>query len=128
MTLEDMGLHDDYEDVRIMPANMLPSTGSLKSLNLDSELYSTYASAKNFLADLQVGENKNIPANQLAQVYNTVTSILKEITKMQTELYNAERLKKLEHAMISAIKLAPKDVQNKFFAEYEMILKAQNGL
>ena len=54
---------------------------------------------------------------------NTVTTILKDITKMQTEMYNSNRVKVLENCLLAAIKGAPDDVQSKFFAEYESLLK-----
>ena len=44
---------------------------------------------------------------------------------MQTELHNAERVKKLEAAMIQAIKLAPLESQQAFLVQYEAILKEQ---
>ena len=123
--LEDLDLRrapvsrDDY--FGDMPQAM-PTNGTLATLNLDSELYSMYARAKNYLDDLQMGDD-NTPANQVAQVMNTITAILKEIVKMQTDLYNAERVKKLEAAMVDAIKLAPKESQVAFFEAYESLLK-----
>lgn len=122
--LEDMDLHEKPESkVRILPADWLPSGGSLKDLDLDQQLYNTYASAKNYLDEIK--EDESIPPNQIAQVMNTLTSILREIVKMQTDLYEAERIKKLEAAMIQAIRLAPKAAQKAFFEEYEAILRGQ---
>ena len=121
--LEDLDLHEppEYEQ-RYHSSNYIPEQGSLKSLNLDAELYNAYAKAKNYLADVQSDES--IPPNQVAQVFNTISAILKEIVKMQTELHNAERVKKLEAAMIQAIKLAPPESQQAFLEEYETLLKA----
>lgn len=122
--LEDLDLRrapvsrDDY--FGDMPQAM-PTNGTLATLNLDSELYSMYARAKNYLDDLQMGDD-NTPANQVAQVMNTITAILKEIVKMQTDLYNAERVKKLEAAMIEALKnTATEEVQDAFFTELERL-------
>ena len=124
MELEDHDLHEPPEsERRYHGSNYIPEQGSLKNLDLDAELYNAYAKAKNYLADVQSDES--IPPNQLAQLMNTISAILKEIVKMQTELHNAERVKKLEAAMIQAIKLAPKKSQDAFFEEYEGILKEQ---
>ena len=124
MELEDHDLHEPPEsERRYHGSNYLPERGSLKSLDLDAELYNAYAKAKNYLADVQSDES--IPPNQLAQLMNTISAILKEIVKMQTELHNAERVKKLEAAMIQAIKLAPLESQQAFLEEYEAILKEQ---
>ena len=120
--LEDLDLHEPQEyEPRYHSSNYIPEQGSLKNLNLDAELYNAYAKAKNYLADVQSDEG--IPPNQLAQLMNTISAILKEIVKMQTDLYNAERVKRLEAAMITAIKLAPKEAQDAFFEQYSVILK-----
>lgn len=121
--LEDMGLRDVPEDKpQVLPPDYMAEHGSLKSLDLDGELYNAYAKAKNYLAIVQTDED--IPPNQVAQVFNTISAILKEIVKMQTDLYNAERVKKLEAAMLKAIKMAPKDAQLAFLEEYEAILRS----
>lgn len=121
--LEDMGLRDIPEPPRddVFPASFMNEHGSLKSLDLDGELYNAYAKAKNYLAEVQM--DRDVPPNQVAQVFNTISSILKEIVKMQTDLYDAERVKKLEAAMLKAIKVAPKEAQLAFLEEYEAILK-----
>lgn len=127
MGLEDYDLHEPPEsERRYHGSNYIPEQGSLKNLNLDAELYNAYAKAKNYLADVQSDES--IPPNQLAQLMNTISAILKEIVKMQTELHNAERVKKLEAAMIQAIKLAPPESQKAFLVQYEAILKEQDEL
>ena len=124
MELEDHDLHEPPEsERRYHGSNYIPEQGSLKNLDLDAELYNAYAKAKNYLADVQSDES--IPPNQLAQLMNTISAILKEIVKMQTDLYNAERVKKLEAAMIQAIKLAPLESQQAFLVQYEAILKEQ---
>ena len=123
MELEDHDLHEPPEsERRYHGSNYIPEQGSLKNLDLDAELYNAYAKAKNYLADVQSDES--IPPNQLAQLMNTISAILKEIVKMQTELHNAERVKKLEAAMIQAIKLAPLEAQQAFLEQYETLLKA----
>ena len=124
MELEDHDLHEPPEsERRYHGSNYIPEQGSLKNLDLDAELYNAYAKAKNYLADVQSDES--IPPNQLAQLMNTISAILKEIVKMQTELHNAEKVKKLEAAMIQAIKLAPKKSQDVFFTQYASILKGE---
>ena len=121
MELEDHDLHEPPEsERRYHGSNYIPEQGSLKNLDLDAELYNAYAKAKNYLADVQ--SDDQVPTNQVAQVFNTISAILKEIVKMQTELHNAERVKKLEAAMIQAIKLAPLESQQAFLEQYEKIL------
>ena len=121
MELEDHDLHEPPEsERRYHGSNYIPEQGSLKSLDLDAELYNAYAKAKNYLADVQ--SDDQVPPNQVAQVFNTISAILKEIVKMQTELHNAERVKKLEAAMIEALKnTATEEVQDAFFTELERL-------
>ena len=113
MELEDHDLHEPEKPEYV--ADYLPERGSLKSLNLDAELYNAYAKAKNYLAIVQ--SDDSVPPNQVAQVFNTISAILKEIVKMQTELHNAEQVKKYEQAVIFALKKAPGSVQKDFFDE-----------
>ena len=115
---------EDFDDLHSKPsafqANMPMSVvGSLDDLDLDAELYQTYAKAKNFLSTVEY--NEEIPPNQVSQVINTITAILKEIVRLQTDLHNAERVKKLEQAMITALKVTPKETQELFFEEYERL-------
>ena len=121
MELEDHDLHEPPEsERRYHGSNYIPEQGSLKNLDLDAELYNAYAKAKNYLAIVQSDET--VPPNQLAQLMNTISAILKEIVKMQTELHNAERVKKLEAAMIEALKnTATEEVQDAFFTELERL-------
>lgn len=100
------GIPDDYKP--------------LSELKIDDELAKIYSQATSFLANIGYTDT---PANQVAQVINTISTILKEISKTQTDLYNAERSKRIEAAVIQAIKVAPKESQDIFFDEYERILK-----
>ena len=115
---------DDYtlkDKAPSLPTHIPQLPNELKELNLDHELLQNYQDAKNYLEQIRYDET--VPPNQVAQVMNTINTILKEIVKMQTELYDAERLKKIESATVRAIKLAPKEAQEAFFEEYESLLK-----
>lgn len=114
--LDDISLKDTYQP----PPPIIDSARELKELNLDSELLTNYQSAKEYLEQIRYDESTQ--PNQVAQVMNTINAILKEIVKMQTELYDAERVKKIEAAVISVMKRQPKEVQDRFFDEYESTL------
>lgn len=114
---------EQLEDLSLQPPEIQTQQplerGNLRGLNLDSELYDRYTEAKDFL-DLVLTDSEVSP-NQVSTVMNSVNSILKEIVKMQTEVQNAEKVKKLELAMITALKLATPEVQEAFFAEFERL-------
>ena len=110
--LDDISLKDTYEP----PPPVIDSAKELKELNLDSELLTNYQSAKEYLEQIRYDESTQ--PNQVAQVMNTINAILKEIVKMQTELYDAERVKKMELALIATMKVQPADVQRQFFELY----------
>ena len=114
--LDDLSLKDAYVPP---PPPQNPLT-ELKQLNLDGELLANYEAAKSYLEEIRY--DSEVMPNQVAQVMNTINSILKEIVKMQTELYDAERVKKIESAVIATMKGQPKEIQDRFFEEYEGML------
>ena len=95
---------------------------SISDLNLEEELVQHYTGVKAYLMDLSVDSEK-ASASQVAQVTNSLTSVLDKIIKMRESVVNMERMAKVESAMVDALKTAPADIQDKFFAEYEKILK-----
>lgn len=95
---------------------------NLSQMNIEQEILVQLATAK----DLQTTtlNDRDVPANQKAQTINAVAAILKELVKMQNDLYNAERIKELESAMIQALKDAPDEVKDRFFERYERMIAA----
>ena len=94
--------------------------GSLGDLNVESEIMVQLATAK--ALQVETLTEKDTPANQKAQTINAVGAILRDLVRMQTELYNAERIKEVEAAVIDCMRLAPDDVKDKFFERYERLL------
>lgn len=131
-TLEDFSFKQAPKEPEAPRVRVKPE-GKLSDMNIEQELFEAYHAARSLRDRLmdELGDDEDddagptgiTPANQIAQVMNTVTSILKDITKMQTELYNAQRLKDLEHCLITAIKGTPEDIQSAFFTEYEALIK-----
>lgn len=112
------------ESARIGLRQQIDDTLTLKleDLNLAEELALQFKQAKSLYAD--VVDDDDIAANQKSQVLNSCTTIIATITKAQAELYNAERLKKLEAAILKALKTLPKDSQEAFFELYTGYLSA----
>lgn len=88
----------------------------LEDLDLAEELALQFKQAKALYNETM--NDDEVAPNQKAQVLNTITSIIASITKAQAELYNAERLKKLEAATLKALKSLPKTSQEDFFTLY----------
>ena len=92
---------------------------NLKDLNLAEELVLQYMRVKELqtavLADMDT------PANQKAQVANSVSSTLAQLTKLQTDLHTAERFKLIETHLVKTLKDFP-ELSEAFLDEYERIL------
>lgn len=93
---------------------------NLAGLDIEQEIIIQLQTAKVLQAD--VLNDEMIPANQRAQTVNTVSSILAQLVKTQTDLYNAERIKEIEAMVVSCMREQPDDVKEKFFERYERLL------
>lgn len=91
----------------------------LEELDLDLELLEQYQAAKSVLEDIQYDEQ--VPANQKAQVMNTITSILQAIIKLQQDLHNVERMKAVENTLINVLQ-RHETLRDEFLKDYESSL------
>ncbi|RLC29306.1 MAG: hypothetical protein DRH37_07780 [Deltaproteobacteria bacterium] len=89
----------------------LPTT--LASINLEDELITQLRSAKKLLAD-----SVDSPANQKAQISNTVTTILKQLVDLQTSITTTETIKRIERILLETLKKYP-EMQENFMKSYE---------
>jgi hypothetical protein len=95
----------------------------LTQLNLAEELGMQYRSGQILLASVQ--DDKDTPANQKAQVFNSVGAALEKIVKQQRVVYDAERLKRFESAFLKTLDLYGTDEQKRrFFDLYGEYLRA----
>jgi hypothetical protein len=101
------------------PEKPLPKplpVGKLKDLDLDQELFSQYHRAKNLLEaaefDPEVGLSGKVSA------MNSIVSILAQITKLQSDLYNAQTVAKIESSLIDTLKAFP-EIKEAFLKAYE---------
>lgn len=121
MALEDFSLHDSSRNesyAPFVPTRVREKATSLADLDLEKELLDNYNDAQDILSNL----NPDVtPGNQLSQAMNVINGILKDIMKMRTDLYNAERIKKIETAIIFALKQYP-ELQETFMTEYKRLV------
>ena len=109
--LKDYGLTSEPQEPP--PPPLHTPKDSLQELNMEQELLKQYALAQDVQASAIA--NDDCPDNQRAQTLNTTTAILKELVKMQTDLLNMVYARKLETAVLLAVKDAPDYVKTRFF-------------
>lgn len=73
----------------------------LAHMNLAEEIGLQYRAAMILLDSVQ--DDKSVPANQRAQVLNSVRTTLSDIIKQQKIVYSAERLKRYESAFLKVL-------------------------
>lgn len=98
-----------------------PSTPrSLDEVAISSELAHLFFEARSLLSLIK--NDMEVPANQKAQVMNSVLSILERITKTQTDLYNAERIRVIEQTLLRVMREQPQEIKEAFMSTYEAAL------
>lgn len=98
---------------------------SVSELSLEAELVVQYSKTRQLMDDTL--NDSETPANQKAQVANSVVSALAQLIKLQEDLKKQETLKIMEGVLIEVLQTLPTEVRDKFFAEYER-RAAQAGL
>lgn len=97
--------------------NKLLPRRSLSQINMEEELVLQLQTAQDLIYDTL--QDEGTPANQKAQVVNACTAIIAQLVKLQVDLFNAERVKNMEHALIKAVAGLPPEAVERFFASYE---------
>lgn len=98
----------------------LPAT-KLSEVNLAEELVLQFQKVRSLQSKVL---DSNTSAQQKAAVANACASALAQLVKMQTELYNAERMKMVEQVLIQVMRDQPEAIQLAFFDKYERALGA----
>lgn len=108
---------DQLLELRARIDQALPAR-ALKDLDLEQELVVQLLSTQ----ELQrKALSEDTPANQLAQVSNTVQAALQTLVKLQNDVYKSERLKKIEGALLQAIENLPMKEKDAFLTAYEAL-------
>lgn len=64
-------------------------------------------------------EDPDVKGSEKAQILNTTTTIIRELAKIQMDLYNSGRIALLQQAIVEALKEADLAFQNKVLALLE---------
>jgi len=95
-----------------------PGKETLISIDMLAETVQLYRSTKR-LHRRAIQFDSKAPLNQQAQVVNSLGGLLKSLAALQIRLYDSERLKKLETALIEMLSDLPVEQQNTFLARYK---------
>lgn len=92
---------------------------SLSAMNLESELVTQFHTVKRL--QTLILDDDETPANQRAQVANAVVGTLDALVKMQERYHNSERFKAIENLLIKHMRTMPREIAEKFIADYEAL-------
>lgn len=98
---------------------------ALKDLNLEEQLLMQLAAMRAFQAT--VFNDKETAVNQVAQVANSVASVLKQLSDAQVRIYSSERFKRIESLMIRTLKKLPEEQASAFLDEYDQLLASMDN-
>ena len=107
-------LEGALEDSSIVMVPYVPITA--EQLNLEDEILSQYNAARKLYHDSSY--DLEVPVNQKAQVLNSISAIIATLVKSQQDLYNMERIKKIESILLATLKRHP-ELQQDFMQDYK---------
>lgn len=94
---------------------------NLKSLNLENELVKQYIKTRDLMDETIISEDT--PANQKAQVANSVVSTLGQLVKLQEDLRRQQTLSIMESVLVDSLKALTEEARDAFYVEYERLAK-----
>lgn len=113
--LAGASLSDLLEARGLIEARLPPA--SLKTLDLERELVLQVLALQGLQARI-IGDTAVSPQHK-AQTANSLSAALANLVKVQDSVYTAERLKKIEGILVSAIQSLPEETVREFLGEYE---------
>lgn len=111
--------HAELRRLRAEIDRLLPAEG-VKGLDLEDELVQQYHKTKDLMDSTL---RSDAPPNQMAQVCNSVVTILAQLVKLQEDLKREQTMKIMESVLVEVIKTLPDATKDEFFAEYERAAK-----
>lgn len=96
---------------------------TLLDVNLEHELLGLMRNGQKLLED--VLHDPDVPANQRAQVLNSLASTLDQLSKLQNNIYDSERIKRLEQVFTKTLKSLPVETAECALDTYQRELEKQ---
>jgi len=95
---------------------------TLRDINLEYELLTQYQSLSLLFKDTLADDA--VYANQKASLANSLASLLEKITKLQSEVYSSERVKRLESVLLKTLQTTNNvELTVQFLENYEAAFK-----
>lgn len=95
----------------------------LKDIDLEQELVIQVLALQQLQSS--VLQDEDTPANQRAQVANSLSAALANLVKVQESVHSSERMKKMEGVLIETLQELPVESAEAFLQRYELALEAQ---
>ncbi len=89
----------------------------LTDLNMEEELVIQLLTVQQLQRETL--NDEHTPATQKSATANAVAAALGSLVRLQSEVHTSERLKRIEQALVEAVKTLPADAQNIFLDGYE---------
>lgn len=106
--------------LRALVDQRLP-TSKLQDVDMSEELVLQMMAIKALQAD--VSEDRKVPANQRAQVANSLSAALVNLVKLQSDVYTSERFKRMEQFLVDFLNsIESLSKRKEMFERYEAIV------
>lgn len=111
---------ESYSELELLQAQeqikLLLPPRLLRDIDLEEEMALQFQIARALQSEMM---NSKEEPQKVATVMNACAAALQNLVKMQSEHYNAERLKEIEMRLIKALEKVPSEYLVSFFAWYE---------
>jgi hypothetical protein len=119
MKLENLNLYEPEAPAEDEKPDRSHWVDRLDDLDLEAETLMHYQTVREYTQNMDL---KLIEPQKVASVYSTLTRVLRDLTKIQTDLNNAEKFKRLEASLIRALRTLPTEAQDVFLENYKIEL------
>lgn len=122
--IAEMEDESDLYHLKLIIEGKLPPL-DLEKLDLETELATQLRDARALMANTV--HNRFVPANQKAQTIGMVTRALGAIAEAQTKVYNAERVKVMENALMVTLRDHPDaaNLVDTYEATFDRLLRSK---
>lgn len=107
---------EELESLYNKLSDVLPSQ-TLLDVNLEHELLLLLRKGQQLLQD--VLSDPDVPANQKAQVVNSLANTLEQLTKMQVSVHDSEKIKRVEQVFSKTLRALPRETAEFALDEYK---------